>query len=471
MLNASVGFQRVLGRLRRPPNHRPSGVRTIRLQSHAAAHQVRHGLHSIVAASRLFPTRERRAAATRVATRPTHTTRLTLLGRLGPDRAVAIAVAGILLGASVVSVSAGHPAPNTGGPTGDGPGPRIAVGGGAAGAGAGAGQQDGSARVGSVEFGRPDPTRDPQEEEFQLVGLSEDQIEPDVPVSVEGPFIDDGTLVKPVAVDTTVPDGSDLVKTYKVKAGDTLVGIAAQVRRLDDDRVVGERSQVEGRSQGRPGPAHPAGHRPHRPGHHGRHARFARGPVRGPRHGHPRDERPDRPEPRGRADARGPGRAWQGDPGPGPGQARPEAADEVVVWRWQHGPRAGQPIPAASSCGRSSAAATTSASTSTTATTPSTSRPTTARRCARPEPGPSSSPAGRATAAATRSGWPTAPGCTRPTTTCRRSRSGPASTSAAASRSAESANPAMRQDPTSTSKSGQGRSGTGVGASTRLAYL
>ena len=44
--------------------------------------------------------------------------------------------------------------------------------------------------------------------------------------SVEGPFLDDGTLLKPVAVDTTVDDGSDLVRTYKVKAGDTLVGIA-----------------------------------------------------------------------------------------------------------------------------------------------------------------------------------------------------------------------------------------------------
>ena len=44
--------------------------------------------------------------------------------------------------------------------------------------------------------------------------------------SVEGPFLADGTLLKPVAVDTEVADGSDLVKTYKVKAGDTLSGIA-----------------------------------------------------------------------------------------------------------------------------------------------------------------------------------------------------------------------------------------------------
>ena len=52
--------------------------------------------------------------------------------------------------------------------------------------------------------------------------------EPEVPVAVEGPFIDDGTLVKPIAVDTTVPDGSALVKTYTVKPGDNLVAIAAK---------------------------------------------------------------------------------------------------------------------------------------------------------------------------------------------------------------------------------------------------
>ena len=45
--------------------------------------------------------------------------------------------------------------------------------------------------------------------------------------AVEGPFLDDGTLLKPVAVDTSVADGSALVRTYKVKAGDTLAGIAA----------------------------------------------------------------------------------------------------------------------------------------------------------------------------------------------------------------------------------------------------
>jgi murein DD-endopeptidase MepM/ murein hydrolase activator NlpD len=42
----------------------------------------------------------------------------------------------------------------------------------------------------------------------------------------QGPFLNDGTLVMPVAVDTTVADGSALLKSYKVKAGDTLTGIA-----------------------------------------------------------------------------------------------------------------------------------------------------------------------------------------------------------------------------------------------------
>ena len=60
--------------------------------------------------------------------------------------------------------------------------------------------------------------------DFAAIDIGDDQVEPEVPVAVEGPFIDDGTLVKPIAVDTTVPDGSALVKTYKVKAGDTLAG-------------------------------------------------------------------------------------------------------------------------------------------------------------------------------------------------------------------------------------------------------
>ena len=126
MLNASVGVQRVLGRLRRPQIQRTSSAPNLQDRSVAAADQVQRGLRSLVAASNLVPPRAGRARAERVS--GAH--RRSFIGRLGPDRAVAVAVAGILLGASVVSVSAGRPAAATGGPTGDGPAPRIALGGG-----------------------------------------------------------------------------------------------------------------------------------------------------------------------------------------------------------------------------------------------------------------------------------------------------------------------------------------------------
>ena len=217
MLNASVGVQRVLGRLRRPQNLRPSSATTLQTRSLAAAHQAKRGLHSLVAASHLVPARDRRAGPERAA--GAH--RRSFIGRLGPDRAVAVAVAGILLGASVVSVSAGRPAPGTGGPTGDGPAPRIALGGGAAGG------RDDTELTGSVEFGAPDPTRT-SALGFEVIDFAESESTVTVPTDVEGPFIDDGTLVKPIAVDTTVPDGADLVRTHMVESGETLVGIAAK---------------------------------------------------------------------------------------------------------------------------------------------------------------------------------------------------------------------------------------------------
>ena len=44
----------------------------------------------------------------------------------------------------------------------------------------------------------------------------------------QGAFLPDGTLLKPIAVDTTVPDTSGTVKTYRVRPGDTLTGIASR---------------------------------------------------------------------------------------------------------------------------------------------------------------------------------------------------------------------------------------------------
>ncbi len=45
---------------------------------------------------------------------------------------------------------------------------------------------------------------------------------------VAGQFLADGTLLKPVVVDTSVPDGSSQLRTYTVRSGDTLTGIASR---------------------------------------------------------------------------------------------------------------------------------------------------------------------------------------------------------------------------------------------------
>ncbi len=67
MLNASVGVQRVLGRLRRPPSNRASSASTFKVRSLAAARRTRHDVLSATAAtaSRLARQRDRRAGAPR----------------------------------------------------------------------------------------------------------------------------------------------------------------------------------------------------------------------------------------------------------------------------------------------------------------------------------------------------------------------------------------------------------------------
>ncbi len=242
MLNASVGFQRVIGRLRRPPIIESDPAMMLQTRSLAVARQVRGSIRSIASAARLtsrsaLPTRTTtshlatpryRARSIRHAARRE---RSGLLTWLGPDRIVGLAVAGIVLGASVVSVSAGTPGSGApvGGTTGDGAGPRIAVGG-----GAGLERNVAIDEVSSPENAGPATTqggsagidlRDPE----LLGGVGAELSTPVVALAgIGGPFLDDGTLLKPVAVDTTVEDGSDLLRTYKVKSGDTLTGIASK---------------------------------------------------------------------------------------------------------------------------------------------------------------------------------------------------------------------------------------------------
>jgi murein DD-endopeptidase MepM/ murein hydrolase activator NlpD len=228
LLNASVGVQRVIGRLRRPRSLGPDPATTFQTQGLAAAKRVRGGVRSVATAAHLAPADGRRRTIRQAA----RLDRTGVVGRLGPDKVVALAVAGIILGASVASVSATPTGP-TGGTSGDGETPRLAVGGGAA----GLDSQD-SYDEAAVD-GTPYPvtmfSRVADIDMIEMEATTPDSPEilaaADTPVAddgVSGPFLDDGTLLKPVAVDTTVEDGRGLLKKYRVKSGDTLTGIASR---------------------------------------------------------------------------------------------------------------------------------------------------------------------------------------------------------------------------------------------------
>ncbi|HEX9044008.1 MAG TPA: M23 family metallopeptidase [Candidatus Limnocylindrales bacterium] len=135
----------------------------------------------------------------------------------GAERALPIAVAILVLAASVVSVvpAAGvQPVPATaaGWATGDtfgsGGAPRLAIG----------GDNGPAASVEPYENAAGALVTPPQSASFDPVPAA---------TQAAGPFGLDATLLKPVAPDTTVSDGSGLLKTYVVRQGDTLSGIAS----------------------------------------------------------------------------------------------------------------------------------------------------------------------------------------------------------------------------------------------------
>ena len=153
---------------------------------------------------------------------------------LGHERTVAVAVAAIVLGASFLSVAPGRPGGangGTGGPTGDGPEARLAVGGSWRRRSVGNVEADYAVDEPVAAYVEPAPNVnalsriegvDVADPEAQAAITAQAELK----TAVEGPFLDDGTLLKPVAVDTSVADGSRLMRTYKVKAGDTLARIA-----------------------------------------------------------------------------------------------------------------------------------------------------------------------------------------------------------------------------------------------------
>ena len=118
-----------------------------------------------------------------------------------------ILAAVFVLGASLISFQPAAVAGATGSVDGAGSAPRIAIGGG--------------------------DQLDPQELAIQLGSRTDTgQTGQTGQTGPEGAptesYADDGTLYKPVAVNTIVADGKRLLATYTVKSGDTLTGIASR---------------------------------------------------------------------------------------------------------------------------------------------------------------------------------------------------------------------------------------------------
>src|SRR6185369_4695962 len=119
-----------------------------------------------------------------------------LVVRLTSERFVTLAVAITVLVAGAVSLGPSLARP-VGAAQAEQPGVRLAIGGGVAGA----------------DYA--------QTELAGLLGLEGAN-------GLAGQYVDDGTLYKPVAVDTSIESASDLLRHYTVRSGDTLVGIAGR---------------------------------------------------------------------------------------------------------------------------------------------------------------------------------------------------------------------------------------------------
>jgi murein DD-endopeptidase MepM/ murein hydrolase activator NlpD len=126
----------------------------------------------------------------------------------GRERLLPIVVALLVMVGSLSAIALPTPTGAVGGTRGGGDSPRLAVAGlenGEEGFDSGVGV-DGA--IDSAGAARLD------------LGGDEVQEQP------EGPYLADGTLLKPIAVDTSIADASETLRSYRVRAGDTLTGIA-----------------------------------------------------------------------------------------------------------------------------------------------------------------------------------------------------------------------------------------------------
>lgn len=197
LLNAPAGALRAIARLR-PTKSEPS-PRAIRLQR-----------RSVGVARSLGVRWSQLAHAGRLASKPgrrplSASVRRGLVVRLASERMIPIVAAIVVLGASLVSF---QPAATqaVGGTDGAGADVRLAIG----------GVVDEADQL------------DPMEVAGLIGGPATRAAAAAGDAAPQESFTDDGTIYKPVAVNTEIRDGKGLLQTYTVQSGDTLTGIASR---------------------------------------------------------------------------------------------------------------------------------------------------------------------------------------------------------------------------------------------------
>ena len=167
------------------------------------------------------------------------------------ERALPVAVAAIVALASLLALLPSTPQGAVGGTQGRGTDLRIAIGGGVG-------------RADALDLGEGfDPQLaggvDTTDVSFEPVTISDEIINEagsEQATTEPGPFLEDGTILTGYAPATAVEDGSDLIETYRVKSGDTLVTIArkfdvsvmtlwwANKIKAKDDLHIGQRLRI-----------------------------------------------------------------------------------------------------------------------------------------------------------------------------------------------------------------------------------
>ena len=217
MLNATVGLRRIL--VRRQPTQRRTSLTATPRDVHAGYDAPWTRYSPAAAAAPAAP-------RTRVTSRrrfPRPSLRL----RLGHEALLPFAVILIVAVATVASTIPGVvPSDAVGGPTGDGQAPRIGVTTLAGGAGVGGNDGSGPTDVGAADSGTGVAyANGARGIDRATLGGPAGGVDGNV-AAIRGPFLPDGTLVKPMAVDTSIADGRSLLRKYKVQRGDTLTTIA-----------------------------------------------------------------------------------------------------------------------------------------------------------------------------------------------------------------------------------------------------